>query len=109
MNIYENPLLTNHHKGISMTRDEFARKLKENLNLNSLAAANEVINKFTEVMTEAMKAGEEVTLPALGKFVVVEKAERTCRNPRTGETMKVPAKKAIKFKASTNIKKIVNE
>lgn len=43
--------------------------------------------------------GEEITFLGFGKFEVVERAARTCRNPQTGKEMKVEAKKAVKFKA----------
>lgn len=92
-----------------MTKDEFAKKLKDSLNLSSQAVASEVINKFTEIMFEALKSGEEVTLHNIGKFSIAEKPARQCRNPRTGEMMDVPAKKAVKFKISGVIKKAVNE
>lgn len=96
-------------KGISMTKEEFAKKIKEKLNLSSQVVAIEVINKFIEVITEAIKSGEEITLPTIGKFYVVEKEAMTCRHPKTGEMIEVPKRKAVKFKLSTNMKKIVNE
>ena len=43
-------------------------------------------------------------LPGLGTFTAVKKNERTSRNPRTGEMLKVPAHNAPKFKAAKALK-----
>lgn len=92
-----------------MTKAEFVVKVKEALNLSSNKEAGEVTDKFTETIVNAVKAGEEVTLGGFGKFVITERAAKTCRNPKTGETVEVPAKKAVKFKPSSALKKMINE
>lgn len=92
-----------------MLKPEFVKKVKEALNLNSEKAADEVIDKFTALVADIVKSGEEVTVGSLGKFVVVERAARKCRNPQTGETMDVPAKKALKFKVSGALRKALND
>lgn len=108
MKVYESYLLTN-NKGFSMTKDEFAKKIKEQLNLSSQAVALEVINKVADTIVEAVKSGDEITLPNVGKFSAVERSARKGRNPLTGETIEIPAKKAVKFKVSNSIKKAINE
>jgi len=40
------------------------------------------------------------TIPGLGKLVVVDRKARLGRNPKTGETIQIPAKKALKFRVS---------
>lgn len=92
-----------------MTKGDLVKKVQEALNLHSQKEAGETVDKFVEVLVEAIKAGEEVSLGDLGKFVPVTKAARTCRNPRTGETMQVPEKKAVKFKPAGKIKNALNE
>ena len=52
---------------------------------------------------ETKKAGA-FTLPGLGKFAVVQRKARKGRNPATGEEMKIPAKKAVKFTVSKVVK-----
>lgn len=81
-----------------MTKSEFAKKIKSALNLKNEKDAKAVIDKVADVMMEALKAGDEVKLGELGKFMVTERAARKCRNPHTGEVMEVPAHKAVKFK-----------
>jgi nucleoid DNA-binding protein len=92
-----------------MLKPEFVKKVKEALNLSSIKAAEETIDKFTTLLADIVKAGDEVPLGNLGKFMVVERAARRCRNPQTGETMDVPAKKAVKFKPTAAFKKTVSE
>jgi Bacterial nucleoid DNA-binding protein len=89
-----------------MLKSDFTKKVKEALNLNSIKAAEDTVEKFTALVADLVKAGEEIPLGNLGKFVVVERAARKCRNPQTGETMDVPAKKAVKFKPATALKKM---
>mgnify|MGYP000957225262 CR=1 FL=1 len=81
-----------------MTKSEFAKKIKSALNLKNEKDAKDVIDKVAAVIMEALKAGDEVKLGEFGKFMVTERAARKCRNPQTGETMEVPARKAVKFK-----------
>ena len=91
-----------------MLKPEFAKKVKEALELSSIKAAEEMIDKFTALLSDIVKSGDEVPLGNLGKFVVVERAARKCRNPQTGETMTIAASKAPKFKAGKALKDMVN-
>lgn len=62
------------------------------------ADATKALNAFLEVVTEALKKGEKVTLVGFGTFTVAERAARTGINPATKETIEIPARKAVKFK-----------
>lgn len=67
------------------------------------------LKAFEEVITEELKKGGKVQLVGFGTFEVAERAERTGRNPQTGENMKIAASKAPKFKAGKALKDAVNE
>ena len=54
-------------------------------------------------MAYALKEGKTVKTD-IGSFKVVERAARTCRNPRTGEEITVPARKVVKFTPSKKLK-----
>ena len=69
--------------------------------------AEAVVNAFTGVVTEAMAAGDKITLVGFGTFEAVEKPERTALNVRTKERVVVPAHKAPKFKAGKALKDAV--
>ena len=70
--------------------------------------AEKALKAFVDVVTEQLKEGEKVQLVGFGTFEVSERAAREGRNPQTGETMKIAACKAPKFKAGKALKDIVN-
>ena len=69
--------------------------------------SDKAIAAALEVITAALAQGEKVQFVGFGGFEVKERAERTARNPRTGETVTVPASKAIQFKAGKELKNLV--
>lgn len=70
--------------------------------------AEKALKAFVDVVTEQLKEGEKVQLVGFGTFEVSERAAREGRNPQTGETMKIAASKAPKFKAGKALKDMVN-
>ena len=84
--------------------------------INAVAEAGKISKKeaavavaaVTDAIAEALKNGEKVQLVGFGTFEVKEKAARECRNPRTGETVKVPATKRPVFTAGKALKDSVN-
>jgi DNA-binding protein HU-beta len=62
---------------------------------------------FEEVVTEALKAGEEVQITGFGKFSVRERKAREGRNPQTGQKMKISAQKVPSFSAGNALKEAV--
>ena len=55
-----------------------------------------------------LKKGDKISLVGFGSWSVTEKAAREGRNPQTGKTIKIPAKKVVKFKAGTELSNAVN-
>lgn len=72
------------------------------------ATAGRVIKSLTDAIQDALANGETVSIPGFGSFTTVTRAARTARNPRTGETIDVPAKPAVKFKPAKALKDAVN-
>ena len=70
--------------------------------------AEAAVKAFTDVVAEALKAGDKIQLVGFGTFEVSERAAREGRNPRTGETMTIEASKTTKFKAGKALKDLVN-
>jgi len=71
--------------------------------------ATDVLNAFTEVVTESLAKGEKVTLMGFGSWEVRERAARTGRNPQTGKTIKIKAKKVPKFNPGKELKTAVEK
>ena len=72
------------------------------------ADANRALDATFEVITKALKKGERVPVAGFGTFNVSKRKAREGRNPQTGATVKIPARKAVTFKAGTALKDAVN-
>ena len=90
-----------------MNKTELVAAVAEQADI-SKKDAEKVLKAFVDVVTEEMKKGEKVQLVGFGTFEVSERAAREGRNPHTGETMKIEACKAPKFKAGKALKDEVN-
>ena len=71
-------------------------------------SAEETLNAFVDVVTEALVKGEKVQLVGFGSFEVRKRAARKGRNPQNKEEIKIPASKAPVFKAGKALKDLVN-
>lgn len=71
--------------------------------------AEKALNAFTDSVADALRAGDKIQLIGFGTFEVSERAERTGRNPHTGEEMVIPAAKSPKFKPGKALKDKINE
>ena len=67
------------------------------------AQAGKALNAVIKSVGESLAKGKPVALIGFGTFSVLDKKARTARNPRTGETLTVAAKKAVKFKPGTEL------
>jgi DNA-binding protein HU-beta len=72
------------------------------------ADATRAVDAVFDAVTEALKAGDSVSLLGFGTFVVKSRAARAGRNPRTNETIQIPASKVPGFKAGKALKDAVN-
>ena len=70
--------------------------------------AEAAVNAMTEVIAEALKAGEKIKLVGFGTFEVKERAAREGRNPKTGETIQIAASKSPAFSAGKGLKDAIN-
>lgn len=69
--------------------------------------AEQAVDTVIESIIGSLKKGEEVSIAGLGIFSVKTRAARQARNPRTGETLQVPAMKVPKFRAAKALKEAV--
>ncbi|MDR0687206.1 MAG: HU family DNA-binding protein [Prevotellaceae bacterium] len=65
------------------------------------ADARRALDAFTEVVAKTLKKNDKIALVGFGTFSVSQRSARTGRNPRTGEPIKIKAKKVAKFKAGS--------
>jgi len=90
-----------------MNKSELIDKVAMAAELNKASAAR-AVDAMLDGIAEALKGGAQVTLSGFGTFSVTHRAERSGRNPRTGETLTIPASKNPKFKAGKGLKDAVN-
>ena len=90
-----------------MKKAELVEAIAEKTGLTK-ADANRALDATFEVITKALKKGERVPVAGFGTFNVSKRKAREGRNPQTGETVKIPARKAVTFKAGTALKDAVN-
>ena len=76
--------------------------------LETKKQAAAVVNSLLNTITAALAAGQTVNLKGLGSFKVVERSARKGINPRTGETIDITARKAVRFQPAQKLKQAVN-
>ena len=91
-----------------MNKVELASAVAEKVG-SSKKQSTEVVDVILNVIKDELVDGGEIAITGFGKFSVVDRDARVARNPLTGEDIQVPAKKAVKFKASSTLKAEVNE
>lgn len=74
----------------------------------SKADASRAVDAFIDAVTTALKNDDTVTLVGFGTFAVSERAARTGRNPRTGETINIKAARVPKFRPGKALKDGIN-
>ena len=90
-----------------MNKTELEAAMAEQAGL-SKKDAEAALKAFTDVVAAELKKEEKVQLVGFGTFEVAKREAREGRNPQTGETMKIAASKAPKFKAGKALKDMVN-
>lgn len=89
-----------------------AKRMTQTAIIRELAETTGVNNRVTKQMMEALadlavretKKNGVFVMPGIGRLVRAERKARTGRNPATGETIKIPAKKVVKFRVAKSVK-----
>ena len=78
-----------------MTKSALVSEMAENLQVNK-AVVNQFFDLLAVIAYDEAKFG--FTIPGIGKLVIVDRKARMGRNPATGQTIKIPAKRVLKFR-----------
>lgn len=73
----------------------------------TLKDSEKAVNAVIEAITGFVVGGEDVVIAKFGKFTVADRAARKGRNPKTGETIEIEAKRVPVFKVAKNFKGVV--
>ena len=91
-----------------MTKAEMISTLAEKNELTK-AQTERVFNSIFDLFKDELAKGNDVAISGFGSFKVSKRAAREGRNPQTNEKIKIPARKAVTFKAGSALKDIVNK
>ncbi len=85
-----------------MNKAELVSKIAEDAGITKVQAVS-ALDAFMEGVTKTLKSGNKLILVGFGTFSVAKRAARNGRNPATGATIKIKAKKVARFKASKEL------
>ena len=89
-----------------MTKAELIGKMAKDAKITKVAAGK-AIDGIIDGITKALKKGDRIILVGFGTFSVSKRKARTGRNPQTGKSIKIAARKVAKFKAGSKLSKAV--
>ena len=90
-----------------MNKSELIAAIAEHANLTKTDAGR-ALDGLTKTIETTLKAGDSITLVGFGTFAVKDRAERTGRNPQTGQEITIAAAKVPSFKPGKALKDAVN-
>ncbi len=90
-----------------MTKAELVAAMAEKSGLNK-TQAKEALDAFVDCVTQSARGGVEVRIVGFGSFAPVERRAGLARNPRTGEPVKRPASRTVRFKVGEGLKSALN-
>ena len=91
-----------------MTKSELVEKIMLENGVLSRKESEMVVNIIFDSMADALKAGDKVEIRGFGSFTIREREAREARNPKSGEIVKIPAKKTPFFKTGKELRERVN-
>jgi DNA-binding protein HU-beta len=86
-----------------MTQTAIIRELAETTGINT-RVAKQFVETLAELAVRETKKNGVFILPGIGRLVRADRKARTGRNPATGEAIKIPAKKVVKFRVAKSVK-----
>lgn len=90
-----------------MNKNELISSIASTTGLTKTDSAK-ALDAFISSVTKSLKSGNDVRLVGFGTYCVSKRAATTGRNPRTGDAIKIPARKQAKFKAGKSLQDAVN-
>ena len=88
---------------MALTKADIAESLYEDLGLNK-REARELVEIYFDELKEALSNGKQVKLSGFGNFDLRDKKERPGRNPKTGESIPISARRVVTFKPGQKLK-----
>lgn len=90
-----------------MNKSDFITQVQEKVGIASKKEATQAVDAVLDTLSGLLEKGDSVTFPGFGSFKVTQRAARESRNPRTGEPLKIPATRVVKFQSGKTLKEKV--
>lgn len=81
---------------MALTKDQLIADIADATDATR-ATVRAVLEQLSEIVSDSLENGDEITLPGIGKLKVSERTARTGRNPQTGKSIEIAAKKVVKL------------
>jgi len=91
-----------------MTKSELVTQVAQRLPSITLKDAEIIVDTLLESMTDALAQGDGIEIRGFGSLKVKDRPEREGRNPRTGESVRIPAKKSLHFRIGKQLHERIN-
>lgn len=90
-----------------MTKADICERISSNIGISKKEAA-EMVEVVFDIMKNTLESGENLKISGFGKFEVKQKKDRKGRNPQTGESITIEARKILSFKPSVLLRSAIN-
>lgn len=90
-----------------MTKVDIVERIHQKIGF-SKKESSEILETFFELLKTTLESGEKIKIAGFGNFDVKQKANRRGRNPQTGETITINARRILTFKPSQVLKNAIN-
>ena len=91
-----------------MTKADIFEKVQAETDFNRKESA-EMVEAVFAIMKSTLESGENLKISGFGSFIVKQKKDRRGRNPQTGETITIEARRILTFKPSNLLKEAINK
>ena len=92
-----------------MTKSDIVQEVCERVGAYSKKEAADLVDAALRIMKNSLERAEGVKISGFGNFAVREKNPRPGRNPKTGESLTIEARRVLVFRPSNNLKNALNE
>jgi integration host factor subunit alpha len=92
-----------------MTKADIAERIHLTNTGLTKKESTEILESVFSIMKSSLESGEKVKIPGFGNFEVKQKKDRIGRNPQTGESMTITARRILIFKPSVILKQNINQ
>ncbi len=90
-----------------MTKADIIEKVADTIGYSKKESA-ELVEAVFSLVKSTLESGENLKISGFGSFIVKQKADRRGRNPQTGETITIEARRILTFKPSTVLRQSIN-